>query len=85
MWPDQSSNSLPHLRSVVDRLASNLMIYICGSNAEICGVFSDLNGIGLSLNKIVKAKIIVHVFFYLFIYLLLLNRNVQNIMLGIDN
>ena len=23
----QSSNSLPHLRSVVDRLASNLMIY----------------------------------------------------------
>ena len=32
-----------------------------------CGSFSDLNGIGLSLNKIVKAKIIVHVF--IFIYL----------------
>ena len=44
------------------------MIYeVCSSNAEICGYFSDLNGIGLSLNKIVKAKIIVHAF--IFIYL----------------
>ena len=41
------------------------MLYeICGSNAEICGYFSDLNGIGLSLNKIVKAKIIVQVFIF---------------------
>ena len=43
---------------------------VCGSNAETFGYFSDLNGIGLSLNKIVKAKIIVHAF--IFIYLLLL-------------
>ena len=40
---------------------------MCGSNAEICGAFSEFNGLGLSLNKIVKAKIIVHVF--IFIYL----------------
>ena len=37
------------------------------SNAEICGYFNDLNGIGLSLNKIVIAKIIVNAF--IFIYL----------------
>ena len=44
MWPDgdQSSNSLPHLRSVVDRLASN-------SNAEICGAFGHLHGIGVDI------------------------------------
>ena len=44
------------------------MVYeVCGSNAEICGYFSDLNGIGQSLNKSVKAIIIVHAF--IFIYL----------------
>ena len=44
------------------------MIYeVCGWNDEICGCFCDLNGIGLCLNKIVKAKIIVHAF--IFIYL----------------
>ena len=44
------------------------MLYeVCGSNAEICVCFSDLNGIGLNLNKIVEAKIIVHAF--IFIYL----------------
>ena len=40
------------------------MLYeVCSSNAD----FSDLKGIGLSLNQTVKAKIIVHVF--IFIYL----------------
>ena len=34
----------------------------CGSNPEICGYFSDINGIGQSLNKIVKTKNIVHAF-----------------------
>ena len=44
------------------------MLYgIRGSNADIYGIFSDLNVIGLSLNKIVKAKIIVRAF--IFIYL----------------
>ena len=44
------------------------MIYeVWGSNAEICGNFSDLNGVGLSLNKIVKAKIIVHAFIFIFL------------------
>ena len=36
-------------------------------NAEICGYFSDLNGIGLSLKKIVKVKSLAHAF--IFIYL----------------
>ena len=32
------------------------MLYeICGSNAEMCGHFGDINGIGLSFNKMVKA------------------------------
>ena len=34
-------------------------------DAEICGYFSDLNEIGLSLNKIVKAKIIVRAFIFI--------------------
>ena len=70
MWPNQSSISLPLFKKskevrVVDRLASNQTLYeVCDSNAEICGSFSDLNGVRLSLNKIVKAKIIVHVFIF---------------------
>ena len=45
------------------------MLYeVCGSNAEICGYFSDLNGIGLSSNKIVKAKILEHAFILICLY-----------------
>ena len=45
------------------------------------GYFSDLNEIGPSLNKIVKAKIIVHVF--IFIYLSI--DYIDSHMLGIDD
>ena len=41
MWHDQSSNSLPHLRSVVD-----LDMLVTCSNAEVCGALSDINGLG---------------------------------------
>ena len=66
------------------------MLYeVCDSNAEMCGYFSDLNGIGLRLNKIVDAKIIVHAFKFcqssIYMYLLLLTRTVKNIMLEIAN
>ena len=56
---------------LLDRLVS--------SNAEICGCFSDLNGIGLSLKKKIKVKSIAHAFKYLSIYLLLPTRSVWNI------
>ena len=40
---------------------------VCGSLAEISGYFSDLNGIGLSLKKYVKAKSIAHAFIFIYI------------------
>ena len=54
-------------------------------NAEIYGSFSDLNGIGLSLNKIVQAKIIEHVFIFIYLSTVIDSHRLGHYVLGIDD